>query len=104
MNTGTCKAEGGYSFTVVNKDDTLRLRELKATLDGVRTADFVRNPVLGSTETPQGGLFAIFDVTITSKLHYPIDMSITDMAGLRVGKDQFNPSFDTVPKPPRARS
>jgi hypothetical protein len=91
LQEGKCHY-GRYLITVVNRADTLRLRELTVKFLGVKTAHYLTSD-MGTTRAK--GIYEIFTVRVLNKLHSPVSFdSSQDQTALVIGKNEYSENFD----------
>ncbi len=91
MREGTCK-EGAETFVVVNRDSTLRLPELDATLIGEEVTDSIAGEFSAESAS---GTFVIFTLKVKNKLHSPTAFdSNQQQVTLVVNENQYTEDFD----------
>lgn len=93
LKTGTCTDDQGRTAVVVNKADTLQLKELSVTMNGFTTAETLG----GEFDDPvsASGVFVVFDLTVTNKLDMPASFDQDqDQVVLALGNANYTESFE----------
>lgn len=92
---GTCR-EGGRRYTVVNRDSTVRLKELDARLLSIETPGPTLSNDLGTERA--NGTFVIVRLAVTNKLHAPVSFEdgIDPQVYLLLDDSMYTPHFDAA--------